>query len=59
VAINKVNCEETKTAVVCDYNVNMLRLDMKGQAILSGMKGRYQVGLEIIPRNCPMKHYII
>jgi hypothetical protein len=48
VAINKVNCEETKTVVVCDYNVNMLRLDMTDQAILSGMKGRYKVVFEII-----------
>jgi hypothetical protein len=48
VAINKVNCEETKTVVVYDYNVNMLRLDMKDQAILSRMKRRYQVVFEII-----------
>lgn len=48
VAINKVNCQETNTVVVCDHNVNMLRLDMKDEAIVSGMKGRYQVVFEII-----------
>jgi hypothetical protein len=48
VAISKVNFEETKTVVVCDYNVSMLRADMKDQAILSGMKGKYQVAFEII-----------
>jgi hypothetical protein len=48
VDINEVNCEETNTVAVCDYNINMLKPDMKGQAIFSGMKGRYQVAFEII-----------
>jgi hypothetical protein len=33
VAINKVNQEETKLLVACDYNVNLLGLDLKDQML--------------------------
>jgi hypothetical protein len=29
VAVNKANREETKPVVVCDYNINMLGVDLK------------------------------
>jgi hypothetical protein len=31
--INKVNQEETKPVVVCDYNINMLGVDLKDQIL--------------------------
>jgi hypothetical protein len=33
VAVNKTNQEETKPVVVCDYNVNMLGVDLKDQML--------------------------
>jgi hypothetical protein len=33
VATNKVNQEEAKPGVVCDYSVNMLGVDLKDQVL--------------------------
>jgi hypothetical protein len=33
VTMNKANQAETKPVVVCDYNVNMLEVDLKDQML--------------------------
>jgi hypothetical protein len=33
VAVNKANREETKPVAVCDYNINMLGVDLKDQML--------------------------